>query len=141
MAYSSPERTFNTKLLKQHVELHSDRREFLDPISLTIVVPIQARFVIPCEQRLVGIFPVSYTHLLFGSAAMGEPICSCPDLRRDEFGPRAPCSYTCSLRRPPQSVLKGTADGAPRCFFAIASISGLSLIHIYGNTHKRPLQR
>ena len=56
MAHSSPERTFNTKLLKQHVELHSDRREFLDPISLTIVVPIQARFVIPCEQRLVGIF-------------------------------------------------------------------------------------
>ena len=35
--------------LEQSVELQSDRREFLDPVSLTIVVPIQACFVIPCE--------------------------------------------------------------------------------------------
>jgi hypothetical protein len=50
VAYSFPERTFNTELRYQPVEMHSDGREFLDPVSFTIVVPVQACFVIPCEQ-------------------------------------------------------------------------------------------
>src|ERR1017187_2508710 len=40
-----------------------DGCEFVDPVSFTIVMPIQACFVIPCEQRLVGIFRSSHDGL------------------------------------------------------------------------------
>jgi len=50
MAYSSTKHAFSTELLRQPVELQSGGREFLDPVTFTIVVPVQARFVIPRKQ-------------------------------------------------------------------------------------------
>jgi hypothetical protein len=50
VAYSSSERTFNTELFYQPVEMRLDGHKFVDPVSFAIVVPIQARFVIPCQQ-------------------------------------------------------------------------------------------
>jgi hypothetical protein len=40
VAFSSLKHTFNLELLWKPIDMHSDGREFLYPVSFTIVVPI-----------------------------------------------------------------------------------------------------